>query len=262
MPFPTNGKNHHDGIKNEKNMLTYLQNELKNNPTNPIINVIEREHNAKIKQFNHEGGTKQVKDISYELDNDEKYGISVKNHKGKDSTFDLINTTKNIDPKLKSCIADFKKGYSQSEEITTELREELTNIFNYYLDSLNSKDIYKLIIRLKDEENTKFIIINDEKNKQYTMIKTSYLHKYCDPNLQFILKTTRKAKTSRQIWIKKENGDEENTNLRIRAHLNNGISALLGKSKSNKDAAPCFKIQLDKVRTFIDNCSDKVCVKY
>ena len=76
----------------------------------------------------------------------------------------------------------------------------------------------------------------------------------------FILKTTR-AKSSRQLWLKTENG-EINTNLRIRITLNNGVNALLGKSKSNKSSTPSIKIQQDNVDKFIESCLDKTTYLY
>ena len=79
----------------------------------------------------------------------------------------------------------------------------------------------------------------------------------------YILKSSSRAKTSRQIWIRSSDGCEEiNTNLRIRLVLNNGITALLGKSKANKSSCASLKIQQDNVDTFISKCFGKVIAKY
>lgn len=95
------------------------------------------------------------------------------------------------------------------------------------------------------------------------MIDEINLDKYCNPchDHNFILKC-KNAKTSRQIFIKDQNGYDVNTNLRIRLHLNNGITALLGKSTKNKTSVPCLKIQQDNVDEFISNCYDNIIISY
>ena len=47
--------------------------------------------------------------------------------------------------------------------------------------------------------------------------------------------------------------DVQNVGLRMRIHTNNGVSALLGLSKSNKNAAFVFKFQQDAVKELIES---------
>ena len=136
--------------------------------------------------------------------------------------------------------------------------EENAEIFNTYLNSLTSEKITELLSRCyKVEENTEWIIINNKKSKKLIMLPESCLDLYCNPSNgnEYILKSAR-AKTSRQIWIKRADGSKVNTHLRIRSTLNNGVTALLGQSESNKTAVPCLKIQQDKVDGFIKQCFD------
>ena len=53
------------------------------------------------------------------------------------------------------------------------------------------------------------------------MFHKTNLKKYFRNDVNFILKGTKRAKTSRQIWIMENDGKEVNTKLRLRLHLNN-----------------------------------------
>lgn len=217
---------------------------------------------SKITAFKHEGGTQQKRDASYMLEDGTTKGISIKNHKN--GTFDWINTTKGVPEDVKSRITDFKnKNFDKPIPKKSGIRDEVDNILSNYLDKLTSNDISELLSKItRTEENTDTIIINDVKKKEFILIHESTLEPYINISHTFILKSTPRARTSRQIWIKSSDGSETNTNLRIRLHLNNGITALLGNSKKNTVSVPCIKIQQDKVDTFIDNCPGKVIVKY
>lgn len=259
MPFPIKGENHSNGIQNEKDIVNYLN----NNPDNNINKYLSKNYSSKIIEFKHKGGTKQKMDASYRLENGKIKGVSIKHHK--QGTFDWVNTTKGIPEYLKLEITEFKKTYCDTPiQEKGGIRNVLDNIFSNYLDKLTTHEISELLSKVKGtEENTDNIIVNDTKTKQLIMIHESNLEQYCNPNPgTFILKSTPRARTSRQIWIKNVDGSEINTNMRIRLHLNNGITALLGKSKKNKSSVPCLKIQQDNVDTFIEKCSGKVIAKY
>jgi len=260
MPFPNQGNNHFNGIKNEKDVVKWMNEYSKNN----INKYLEQENNSLIKLWKHEGGTQQKKDASFQLNNDEIWGVSIKNHdKG---TFDWENTTKGVPIELKKKIEDFKiKNKDIPIPEKGGIRDELENIFSSHLDNLSSLEINDLLNKhYQKEHDTKYIIINDMKSKSLILINKSSLDKYFNSlhNHNFILKSTSRAKTSRQIWIKTDDGNEINTNLRIRLHLNNGITALLGKSNANKSSVPCLKIQQDNVDKFINNCENKISVSH
>lgn len=269
MTFPTKGENHSNGIKNEKDIVDYMN----KNPDNLIIKDLERRNNSKIKSFKHEGGSKQKMDASFDLENGKVKGVSIKHHDT--GTFDWVNTTQGIPENLKSEIEDFKQRKKKNSCLDNEkntaipkkggIRNDLDNIFSNYLDKLTSKDITELLSKIyRTEENTDTIIINNKKTNQLIMIPESNLDQYCCSNkgLEFILKSSKRARTSRQIWIKDVDGIKINTNMRIRLHLNNGITALLGYSEKNKSSVPCLKIQQDNVDKFISECVDKVIIKY
>jgi hypothetical protein len=257
MPFPNNGENHGNGIKNEKNIVEFLI----NHPDCLFNKHLEDFYGSKIKLWRHEGGTRQRMDASAKFVNGKKIGISIKNHERK-GTFDWINTTKGCEY-LKERIRLFKEestGVTLPVPKKCSIRDEYYNIFHEFLDELiTSKEITELLSKIhRTEKDTEWIIVNDKKSKRLIMLHESNLDKYCNPihSHEFILKSTPRAKTSRQIWIKSADGSEINTNLRIRSLLNNGITALFKKT-----SVPCFKIQQDNVDAFIDSC-DKIIMNY
>jgi len=265
MPFPSKGENHINGIKNEKDIVSYMN----KYSDNPITKFFEQTYSSKINSFEHQGGTKQKRDASYNFENGKIKGVSIKHHKN--GSFDWINTTpKKIGVHWSSDLNDTLMAFKENHKDTqipkkAGIRDDVDNILSTYLDKISLKDIRQLLSKVyRTEENTDTIIINDKKSKQLIMISESNLDPYCNPNkcYKFILKSTPRAKTSRQIWIKSADGFETNTNLRIRLHLNNGITALLGKSKANKSSTPSLKIQQDKVDTFISKCFGKVIANY
>lgn len=261
MPFPTNGQNHHNGIQNEKDIVKFLS----TNPECAINKRLEEDHRSKIKTWQHEGGTQQKMDASFHLENGKKEGVSIKNHNS-GGTWDWVNTTKGVPSKLKELIEDFKKThFKTSIPKKGGIRVDLDNIFSQFLDTLTSKDIAELLNRIRrTKENTKTIIIHDRKSSRLIMIPETNMDTYCnlDNCLEFILKSTPRAKTSRQIWLKQPDGNEINTHMRIRLLLNNGITALLGNSEKNKTSVPCLKIQQDNVNEFISKCFGKIITKY
>ena len=58
-------------------------------------------------------------------------------------------------------------------------------------------------------------------------------------------------------FIEDDEGNVHNHNLRGRLVSNNGISAMLGLSSSNKSSTPVFKVQQDRVDKVIDNLVKK-----
>jgi hypothetical protein len=256
MPFLTKGQAHVSGIKNEKEIVDYLM----RNETCEINKYLETYYGVPILSWKHEGGTTQRKDASFKLRDGRIMGVSIKDHKNS-GTFDWINTTKGICESLKENIKYFKEKNMNTPVTNSRkdpVRVENAEIFNTYLNSLNSDKIAELLSRCyKAEENTEWIIINDKKSKKLIMLPESCLDLYCNPSNgnEYILKSAR-AKTSRQIWMKCADGSVVNTHLRIRSNLNNGVTALLGQSESNKTAVPCLKIQQDKVDGFIKQCFD------
>ena len=63
---------------------------------------------------------------------------------------------------------------------------------------------------------------------------------------------------SSSILFKTEDGSILDHKIRIRVVDNNGITALIGKSKSNPSSIACIKIQQDNVGTLIKSLENKI----
>ena len=265
MVYPVDGRNHKQGIKNEINLIQMLNNKIKHDISDPIIKTLTENHNSKIVSFEHIGGTKQKADILCKFENGESVSLSVKNHKTKTSTFDWLNTTQcGIPDELKTAILCYKQKYYKTE-LPKNIRVELDNLIHSYINKITNEVIISLFKNFIDsykEENVRYLIINDCRHKQYVLMPISFVINICT-NHNFILKSSnRKASKSRMIWIKNNNGTENNTRIRSRLGLNNGVKALLGMSKKNKSSVVCFKLQQEHVDDFINKCDDKVISKY
>ena len=265
MTFPTEGENHHNGIKNEKNVVDYLN----LNPDCEINNYFKKVNGSSIQSWSPEGGTQQQMDASYQLEGRKK-GISIKNHKT--GTFDWMNTTKYVPEKTKKDIENFKienKGAYVPKKGGI-IRDKLNNILDSHLENnISSLLITELLDYFyKKEPETDHILINKQKTREYVLIKKAELNNIFNPsnNHEFILKRTsraKKAKTSRQIWIKQADGTEKNTTLRLRLTINNSITSLLETKREKKNSCSVvFKLQQDHVDKFIDECSETITTKY
>ena len=61
-----------------------------------------------------------------------------------------------------------------------------------------------------------------------------------------------RGKTSCKVVFEDDEGNELDHNIRVRVTLNNGVKALMGKSKKNKTSIPSIKIQQDKVHKVVE----------
>jgi hypothetical protein len=250
MVFPHQGQNHANGIKNEKDVVKYQN----LHPTSNFNNCLLDKYQVPSLNWTHEGGTQTKADAIVHLSNKHQIPISIKNHN--EGSLDWLNTTKDVPESLKLITKEFKEKYISKENIDEAMREELENIFHEELNKFSSQTLSIMLNNLFDKY-PEWILVNDQKNKRFITFNKINLKRIFDKDNDFILKSTR-AKSSRQIWLKNEQGLEVNTNLRIRIHLNNGISALFSK----KGSSPCIKIQQDKVDEFIASCSDKIIDQY
>lgn len=246
MVFPHQGQNHANGIKNEKDVVEYQN----SHPDSNFNICIKNNYQVTSLNWIHEGGTQTKADAIIHLSNKNQIPISIKNHI--EGSLDWLNTTKDIPDSLKLTTREFKEKYLSKENIDETMREELETIFYEELNQFSSQKLSTMLNELYNKY-PEWILINDQKNKRFIAFHKINLKRIFDKDNQFILKSTR-AKSSRQIWLKNNDGSETNTNLRIRIHLNNGISALFSK----KGSSPCIKIQQDKVDDFISSCSDKI----
>lgn len=196
--------------------------------------------------WRHEGGTKQTKDASFELENGNRHGISIKNHKT--GTFDYKNTTKLVPEQVKKTCVALKEDLAFRELSLQEQRNKVSKCCSDALDRMTSEDVAKLLdFAFQTDSDTNWISIHWEEKKTFISTPISNItNRYkLGEDESFVLKRVR-AKNSRQIFRKQADGTESNTHLRVRLCLNNGIRALC-----KKNSVPCLKIQQDKVNTLI-----------
>jgi len=240
MTFPTEGENHHNGIKNEEKIVDYLN----LNPDCEINNYFTKVNGSSIESWFHKGGTTVKMDASYQLKDGRKKGISIKNHKT--GTFDWMNTTKFVSEKIKKDVENFKIENKGADIGDGSISDELDNIFDSHLENnISSLQITELLDYFyKKEPETDHILINKEKTREYVLIKKAELNNIFNSsnNHEFILKSEN-AKQSRQIWIKQADGTEKNTTLRLRLTTNNGIRSLLETKRETQKETKKEKIK-------------------
>lgn len=247
MPYNTTGLSHADGVKNERNIVDFL------NATNGSSLRLDELYGGAM-YFKQIGGTKSVSDMDgFSVENHErKCGTSIKNHKGSTGTFDYVNTSKLIDYlpedsvcRVKSGISSIRMRYFGDESKMDIARDEKNNLleqeFVYF-----TNDVIKSLLKKINSRNPELIIVNDVAVRRLKCYKESSFRElaiepYNDSNVYSLRKG--RGKTSRSIL---RNGVV--INLRLRIELNNGVGALLGGfGKRNKNSSVTIKVQQESV---------------
>lgn len=250
--FVHDGSVHYSGIKNEHNIINLLNN------TNSNIGNYLRNGNSQL-IFEHRGGTRTKNDgvlINQET-KEELLTLSIKNHKKK-GTFDWLNSTKeipeSININLKNELTNIKQNYTNIEQT----RIDVDNLFSNTLSSIKEDEsLIRNILNNIYDKYTNGIIINCESENRIIYFNKEELKELrCFEDNRYYLKH-KQGSCSAQI-MRRCADKEINTNLRIRLVLNNGVTALVGQSKSNSSSSPCIKIQQDNVNSFLENIETKV----
>ncbi len=263
MPFTTDGRVHRSGTLNEKEVCTFL-----NTQSTIIKSAILSVLDCNQATFEHRGGTHSKADAEIVTARENKT-ISIKHHKGS-GTFDWFNSSAAIPKHLKSILStelqkiratfDASQKSNADEDIA---RTACENLFAEHLRSMSSDSIKSMLSNCYTNYTDYVIITHCVKNEILMFDRRkniSELRTYDD--WTYFLKASHRAKTSAQIWRRSADGQVQNTNLRMRLVLNNGVSALLGLSKNNSSSIPCLKIQQDNVKQFIATLSDPLKESY
>ena len=255
MPYNTNGEVHYAGVANEDDTAILCNN------ISTMLSNIQEDYPGKRLTFIREGGTRTVSDMGIYADDVRVTGGSAKLHRS--GTFDHVNTSKVLDylpcESLQKMLVDLRIKHFKDQSAVSRVRTEINNATNTMLNTMTSDGIRRLLIAL-DERTPKWMFVCEPKEmsvfRHSEMREVSEFPK--DPSWTYVLKSSRGAKQSRQIWREKD-GLSVNTNLRVRLVLNNGVNALLGLSKPkensekkpNKNAILTIKIQQDAVATLL-----------
>ena len=238
--FKRDGSVHYEGVQNELNTVKFL-------------NEIGRYEDEVI----HFGGTKQVSDA--------KAGetcISIKHKKGiTNGSFDWVNTTKYngiFDNHFDNFLFDVKEHRKMPENLRQVaedfIRKDFSNLCNSAVNYLTSETVINIIKETFKKQEGFDIVINDTKDRS-VYIFSAQDHpalKLIEDGYSVKLVNARGAKSSRKIVLEKD-GNQVDSNLRIRVTSNNGITAFLGLSKSNNNSSIVIKLQQDSVHKMLQS---------
>uniref|UniRef100_A0A6C0AHY9 Uncharacterized protein n=1 Tax=viral metagenome TaxID=1070528 RepID=A0A6C0AHY9_9ZZZZ len=236
MVFPTDGRNHHSGVKAEKDIVDYL-----NSHVPSFLIPLYGEDIV----FRHRGGTQTVSDIDIVKNDEVVASISVKNHQK--GTIDYINTTAVKAYFDDTDIKDSLKKIKDEVKTVEEARPLVTRILQDKLMSINSDQI-KGIIETCTLRSPKWMLIRAA-GKMHMFPHSEIDAFRIQEGDKFELRQMR-AKGSAKIW-RIRGTVEKDTTLRLRYVLNNGVGALLGQSTKNKTSCPSIKIQQDAVKALL-----------
>lgn len=246
MAYKTDGSSHRNGIENEKQQIKYLE-------SGAVHSVVAGLSTAF--QIIPKGGTKFKEDFQI-VDGDTVIKVSAKRKKKMSTgSYDYVNSSKvmsEIDSL--SGMISFAKGLRKAGQAKSTTRKKFNTESNRVLRTLKASEVSAILIDhvAKKNQGIRMMITDKTSNTSYWYkFEESQMHKDVirlldddydfEPELVF-----GRGKTSAKIIFKNSDGEEIDHNLRIRLVLNNGVGALLGLSKSNKNSTPAIKIQQDR----------------
>jgi hypothetical protein len=260
MSFPNDGRNHKNAIKNEESTKSFL--EIYGHEIFPDVNKGEYVVEGR-------GGTKYKADNVIITDDGITINISDKEkRKGLGGSFDYTNTSAAIKEMInmgednsflmKKVINESKKDRNLSldkrKKLVDDYRDKVKKASYEAIKKMTSKQITSLLktYLIKSNRDMYMFITDGVTNKRYIfpfinhpvnlLLKKGYV-----PSIQVKL-----GKSSGRVLFTKGD-DVQNVGLRMRIHTNNGVSALLGLSKSNKNAAFVLKFQQDGIPKLIES---------
>jgi len=229
MVYKTDGSPHHSGVANEHATVNFI------NEKSVTLRAALVPAGHTLVQV---GGTKTKIDARV-IDPDgnciEQFTISIKNHQGRNGTFDWINTTDHTDA-IKMALKEFKAAGRADRSV-------FNSILASHLKQVDDAVIQSILQKCADE-NPRWLLINNGPTREFILAPTPDLSPL--PDWNYFLKFGRGV-TSGQIW-RRQGSAEVNTRMRLRLVSNNGFGALF----SSKGSVPCFKLQQEHVKDFIE----------
>ena len=242
--YNTTGEVHHAGVANEGHTAQFCNSNIPSN--------IQEDYPGKTLTFRKEGGTHQVSDMGIYADDVRVAGGSDKLHRS--GTFDHVNTSKVIDylpcESLVKTIDDLRAAHRGDATAVEKAKTAIKDATNETWNVMTSEGIRKLLLAV-NERTPEWMFVREK--TELSVFRHSEMRELSefpqDPSWTYVLRSDR-AKESRQVWREKD-GLGINTHLRLRLVTNNGVSALLGLSKANKNSILTLKIQQDAVATLL-----------
>jgi hypothetical protein len=282
MSFLCNGSNHVTGIENEVSMTNRFNQDLTKTifPDITVPTVTEMRGGTKSKadaviidlskiQLTDEDEGKIIKKLSFK-----------KKNKTNTGTFDWVNSTSfltqarndklsSVDPivALISEATIAKNSGKVTDEDVESFRMKTRQATDTTLNSFSSDDIKMLIKKLMIDSNKDIevlvTVINTQDIYYFPFSAHPIIKMVNDSTVKFFFHKKSKKAHCDSRTVMAEFTDElgltkvVDTGVRIRLHLNNGVQALLGVSKTNSTSSFCLKFQQDNFKEII-----KIAKKY
>ena len=246
MAFRTDGSSHHDGIKEEEAIVN--DRELLKEMYNLSDNF----------EAIHKGGTQNKADVLVKDGTVEKK-ISVKKKKDlSKGSYDYVNSSAALSDSIFNEVKKTASDISNSSLSVRAARKKFTASCHEAMLDMTSQNIKDILVDHVLNKNLDIEIVLTE-----TSTKSIYGYSFKDTPLAKSIKNHKpkflwgRGKTSAKIVFEDDDGNVHDHNLRGRLVSNNGISAMLGLSSSNKSSIPVFKVQQDRVDKVIDSLVKK-----
>lgn len=171
-----------------------------------------------------------------------------------------ITEDENLEQTFQECVAWAKEARSRFNSGTpkSEIRTEQAKLSNRVLREMSNETLKELIessIVYRDSDVDSRLVFGNEEWSVEESISYSDIPIVRDWNMvQDVELKLGKSNTAQSCKVKfiMEDGRVMDYGLRIRVHTNNGISALVGESGSNKSSYWCMKFQQDTVYSMLN----------
>lgn len=231
MPFPSDGRNHHEAIKVEKSMSLYKK-------------EYEEYYGKMIEKFIHVGGTKSKVDFKILFPDGSEVTKSLKKKRLiSNGSFDYINSSDlstDLIPNSNEVYEKYRGMNDRSKKnlLIESISDDLLNLPKEFLT-----DFFKDKVIKKYEELGGLDIVETSTNKLFINVVPSFFEIL---NNGGYLKVQDNGKKQMSYKLDLYNSNDEllpETGLRIRLHLNNGWT----KWYNGKTSVLVIKVQQDKV---------------
>jgi len=258
MSFPSDGRNHHNAIKNEYNTKEYLQGHA-----HLIYGDVKEGKYVVLSK----GGTTNKADNIIKCNDGKVINISDKQKKnGLSGSFDYTNTSrlihillenrnesvKEIRVLLDSVREDRKLPMEERKKLVESYRPRIKKASYEFLNSLSSDDIIGLINQYLIEPNKEMeeFITDGKENKRYTFPFMRHpVVKLIENGFTASILVKVGGSSGRIIFSKGK--EKVSVGLRIRVHTNNGATALLNAGGSNNSSQFVLKFQQDSIKNLL-----------
>jgi len=250
MAYKTDGSSHATGIKNEDDLIERLQKTARTlyPQLSDDFEIVKR------------GGTNFKQDMEI-VDGDTTILISAKKKTDiKTGSFDWVNSSSAT--KTIPCLKEFAKAVKDIgdlHDLKGSAKLGVLNASHKALSELTSEDIRSILQEHVSNKNKGMKVVISEtgtgKNWEYDFEDSPLNNSIQNhtPRVQL-----GDGIDSAKVVFEDEEGNTIDHGLRIRVVTNNGIGALIGKSKANKSSQGVVKIQQDNIPGLISGLGNKI----